>query len=129
MSHDSSAHHGGIGIYLIIFSALLVLTAVTVFAAFVDFGSFNTVIAMTIAIIKAVLVMLFFMHLKESPGITKLFVAGAFVCLAVMIGMTMNDFATRTWGSKVEADSWIKRTPHQYIETTQSKTPSQKYHA
>ena len=126
MSHDQ-AHHGGIGTYLIIFAILLVLTAVTVFAAFVDFGVFNTVIALAIAVVKAVLVILFFMHLKESSGLLKLFVIAAFVFVGVMIGMTFNDFATRNWGPKVESNSWINRTPHQYFEPSpgQKSAPSQ----
>ena len=130
MNHSAEKHHGGIGIYVIIFSILLVLTAGTVFAAFINFGSFNTVIALTIAVIKAVLVILFFMHLKESSALLKLLVAGAFVFVGVMIGMTFNDFATRNWGPKIEANSWIKRTPNQYLETpTAHETAPISHHA
>ena len=127
MSHDQE-HHGGIGAYITVFAILLVLTAGTVVAAFIDFGSFNTVIALTIAIVKAVLVILFFMHLKESSGLLKLFVVGAFVFVGVMIGMTFNDFATRNWGPKIEANSWINRMPHQYPETIASESTSPKTH-
>ncbi len=127
MSHDQE-HHGGIGAYITVFAILLVLTAATVAAAFIDFGAFNTVIALAIAVVKAVLVILFFMHLKESSGILKLFVVGAFVFVGVMIGMTLNDFATRHWGPKVEANSWISRAPHQYPETIMSDPTAPKNH-
>lgn len=118
MSHDSNHQHG-IGIYVVIFAALLILTAVTVGAAFIDFGSFNTVIALVIAFVKATLVILFFMHLKGSPGLLKLFVIGAFAWLTILLGFTLNDYMTRSWGTQVESESWINRTPHQYYDVPQ----------
>ncbi|HCM42358.1 MAG TPA: cytochrome C oxidase subunit IV family protein [Candidatus Omnitrophota bacterium] len=126
-SHDSQ-HHGGIGIYVIILTALLVLTAVTVWAAFIDFGRFNTVIALAIAFFKATLVMLFFMHLKGSSGLLKLFVLSAFAFLAVLIGMTLNDYATRHWGSQLEKDSWITRSPHHYADAPASSANAAQHH-
>ncbi len=124
MSHDATTHHeGAVKIYSLVFLGLLVLTALTVLAAFHDFGSFNTVIALIIAIVKATLVILFFMHLKgKDTGLLKLYVVGAFVFVVIMIGMTMNDIATRNWGPKVEAGSWIKRSPHQYFDTAEPAT-------
>lgn len=124
-SHDNQQHHGGIGIYVLILSALLVLTGVTVWAAFIDFGRLNTVIALAIAFFKATLVMLFFMHLKGSSGLLKLFVVSAFAFLAVLIGMTLNDYATRDWGSKVEKDSWITRSANHYAEPTTAPADTQ----
>lgn len=119
MSHDQH-NHGGIGTYIAIFAALLVLTAVTVSVAFIDFGVFNTVIAMAIAVLKAILVLVFFMHLKGSSGLLKLFVIGAFAWLAILLGFTLNDYSTRHWENKVESNSWITRPAHQYIEATPS---------
>ncbi len=113
---NHAEHHGGIGVYLAIFATLMVFTAITVWAAFVDFGRFNTVIALVIAFFKATLVMLFFMHLKEAPGLLKLFVIGAFAWVTILIGMTFNDFGTRQWGPKLESNTWINRPAHQYIE-------------
>ncbi len=128
-SHSSSDNHnhGGIGIYVVIFGALLVLTAVTVWAAFIDFGRFNTVIALAIAFFKATLVMLFFMHLKGSSGLLKLFVASAFAFLAVLLGMTLNDYATRHWGNQLEPNSWITRPAHHYAEPS-ANTGSSQHH-
>jgi len=123
-SHDSQ-HHGGIGIYVIIFAVLLVLTAATVWVAFIDFGPFNKVIALGIAFLKTTLVMLFFMHLKGSSGLLKLFVISAFAFLAVLIGMTFNDYATRHWGNQLEPDSWITRPAHHYAEPSVNTNSSQ----
>ena len=121
MSHSNDNHnHGGIKIYVVVLTALLLLTAVTVWAAFINFGHMNIVIALAIAVIKASLVMFFFMHLKGSPGILKLYVLSAFIFMSVLIGMTMNDFLTRGWGPQLEPDSWISRTPHQYFDVPET---------
>lgn len=114
-------NHGGIGTYVVIFAALLVLTAVTVTAAFIDFGAFNTIIAMAIAILKAVLVLVFFMHLKGSSSLLKLFVIGAFAWLAILLIFTLNDYSTRHWENKVESNSWITRPAHHYLAPAPTK--------
>ena len=79
-------------VYLGIFIALMVLTVITVWAARHDFGAWNTPVALGIAVLKAVLVILFFMHVKYSPRLTKLVVASAFVWLAIMIVGTVTDY-------------------------------------
>src|SRR5262249_29352359 len=84
-------------LYVFIFVALAVLTAVTVFAAGVDFGPFNTVIALGIASLKATLVILFFMHMRWSPRLTTLFLFGGFVFLAILILLTISDYISRPW--------------------------------
>ena len=84
-------------IYYAIFAALLALTYITVAVARIDLGRFNTVVALTIAVTKAVLVVLFFMHLRHSTRLTKLVVVGGFVWLALLIGLTMADVTTRGW--------------------------------
>ena len=84
-------------IYYAIFAALLALTFVTVTVARVDLGPFNTIVALTIAVTKAVLVVLFFMHLRYSTRLTKLVVVGGFLWLALLIGFTMADEMTRAW--------------------------------
>lgn len=84
-------------IYYAIFAALLTLTYVTIAVSRVDLGPFNTVVALTIAVTKAVLVVLFFMHLRYSTRLTKLVVVAGFVWLAILIGLTMSDIATRGW--------------------------------
>ena len=80
---------------LLIFSALLVLTAVTVFAAFQDFGLLNTPIALTIAVFKAMLVIVYFMHVRHSSKLTWLFVAAGFFWLAILLTFTMADYGSR----------------------------------
>ena len=84
-------------VYYAIFGALLVLTYLTVAVSRIDLGRLNSVVALTIAVTKAVLVVLFFMHVRHSSRLTKLVVVGGFVWLALLIGLTMADFVSRVW--------------------------------
>ena len=86
------AHVVPVPVYLAVFAALLTLTGITVWAARHDFGALNTPVALGIAVLKAVLVILFFMHVKYSPRLTKLVVVSAFVWLAIMIVGTLQDY-------------------------------------
>ena len=81
--------------YYAIFAALMVGTAVTVAVAFVNLGAFNFPVAIGIAITKATLVILFFMHVKYSSRLTKLVVVTSLFFLALLIGETFMDYATR----------------------------------
>jgi cytochrome c oxidase subunit 4 len=92
-----SAHVLPKSIYYAIFGALMVLTAATVGVAFVNLGSFNFPVAIAIAITKATLVVLFFMHVKYSSRLTKMVVAIAIFVLLVMLGLTRTDYLTRDW--------------------------------
>ena len=83
--------------YLLVFVGLIVLTVLTTAVAFVDLGSFSVVVALTIAVCKALLVALFFMHVRHSTSLTKLVLVAALLWLAIMIGFTMADIATRGW--------------------------------
>lgn len=85
-------------IYLMIGTALLVLTGATAAISYVDLGVFNAVVALAIACMKATLVVLFFMHIKYSSKLTKLTVAAGFFTFLVLITMTMTDYASRAWG-------------------------------
>ena len=84
-------------VYYLIFAALMVGTYLTVQAAFIDLGAFNTVVALAIACVKATLVILFFMHVKYSTKLTWLFVAAGFVWFLIMVCITMTDFVSRSW--------------------------------
>jgi cytochrome c oxidase subunit 4 len=85
-------------VYLTIVLALLLGTGITVWASFIDLGPWNPVIALAIACTKAVLVVLFFMHVKYSSKLTKLtIVSGIFIFLA-LISMTLADYMSRAWG-------------------------------
>jgi cytochrome c oxidase subunit 4 len=86
-------------IYVGILFALLVGTALTVWASYVDLGIFNPIIALAIACTKATLVVLFFMHVKYATKLTKLAIfCGGFLFLT-LVGMTLADYITRAWGS------------------------------
>jgi cytochrome c oxidase subunit IV len=92
-----SEHASSKKLYYIIFATLLVLTYVTVGVSKIDLGPMNTVVALAIAVTKALLVVLFFMHVRYSSTLTKLVVAGGFVWLGIMFLLTMMDFASRGW--------------------------------
>jgi cytochrome c oxidase subunit 4 len=85
-------------VYGLIFGALLFFTGLTVAASYIEMYTFNAVVALGIACIKAVLVILFFMHVKYSSRLTKLTVAAGFFTFIVLITMTMTDYISRAWG-------------------------------
>jgi cytochrome c oxidase subunit 4 len=88
--------------YFLVFGALLVLTAVTVAAANFDFGRMNDVVAMTIAVTKMTLVLLFFMHVRYSSRLIWVIVAAMFFWLIILLALTMTDYTSRDWfGSNV----------------------------
>ncbi len=90
-----SKHVTRIPTYLVIFGALMVLTAATVAVAFVDLGGWNDVVAMLIAITKATLVVLFFMHIRHASRVNKLAVVTGILFLAILFGITLSDYFTR----------------------------------
>ncbi len=92
-----SDHVVSLKLYFAIFAALMVLTAVTVWVAFIDLGTMNTVVALAVAVTKATLVILFFMHVKYSTRLTWLVVASGFFFLAIMLAFTMADMVSRGW--------------------------------
>lgn len=81
--------------YLAVFAALMVLLVVTVWVAFHHFGVFNPIIAVSIALIKAVLVILFFMHVRHGSHLTWVFAAAGFFFLSIMIVFIMSDVLSR----------------------------------
>jgi cytochrome c oxidase subunit 4 len=98
-SHAEHEHHvTSPTVYIVIVFSLLIGTALTVWASFIDLGPWNPVIALAIATSKAMLVVLFFMGVKYSTKLTKLTViAGIFLFLG-LIGMTLADYMSRAWG-------------------------------
>ena len=95
--HVEHAHVGSIKTYALIFATLIVFTGVTVFAALQDLGRFNAPAALVIATIKAILVVLFFMHVKDSSRLTKVTVCAGVFWLGILLTLTMTDFLTRIW--------------------------------
>jgi cytochrome c oxidase subunit IV len=91
-------NHGGVPVkYFAVFGALLVLTFTTYGVAFVPLGEWHVPVALGIAIVKAALVVLIFMHLSESPRLTWLVVASGLFTLALLVGLTLSDYWTRSW--------------------------------
>jgi cytochrome c oxidase subunit 4 len=85
-------------IYIAIFLALMVGTALTVLAAFYDFpGPLNAVVALTIAVVKATLVILYFMHVRYSGRLVWLVIVAALLWLVIMFAITFSDYWTRAW--------------------------------
>ena len=94
------AHHiVGPGVYVVILFALLVGTALTIWASYVDMGVWNPIIAIAIACTKATLVVLFFMHVKYSSKLTVLTVGAGVFMFLTLISMTLADYISRAWGS------------------------------
>ncbi|AEU34544.1 cytochrome C oxidase subunit IV family protein [Granulicella mallensis] len=84
--------------YCMVFGTLLLGTAITVLAAYKDMGWLNPVIALGIASFKAVVVILFFMHVKYQSKLIKMTVAAGFFTFIVLITMTLSDYMSRAWG-------------------------------
>jgi cytochrome c oxidase subunit 4 len=92
----SSGHISPVSLYITIFLALMVGTALTVGAAFVNLGSFNFPVAMLIAVFKASLVVWYFMHVKYQSHLTKLTVSTGLFFLAILLGMMLLDYGSKT---------------------------------
>jgi cytochrome c oxidase subunit 4 len=88
-------------LYIVIFLALMVLTFTTVFAATVDLNKYypglNVIVALVIATCKALLVVLFFMHVYYSSKRTQLIVFAGVFWLAIMLFLTLGDYGSRAW--------------------------------
>ena len=84
-------------VYFVVYAILMACTLLTVQIAYFDLGALNTIAAVTIAVFKAVLVILFFMHVKYSTRLTWLVVAGSVFWLCIMLALTMGDYLTRGW--------------------------------
>jgi cytochrome c oxidase subunit 4 len=90
-----SAHITPVSTYIKVFLTLMVFTAVTVAAAYVDMAWANNAVAMAIALAKAILVILFFMHVKTSSRLIALVVAAAGLWLLFLFALTLQDYMTR----------------------------------
>lgn len=95
-SHTEEHHITGNKTYVIVWAALMVMTAITVYVSYINFGMLNIVIALVVASIKASIVALYFMHLKFEDSITWVFALFPLSLLALLIGMTITDTFTRT---------------------------------
>jgi cytochrome c oxidase subunit IV len=84
-------------LYVLIWAALVVLTLLTTGIAFIDLGLFNPIVAFTIAVCKATLVVLFFMHVYYRTRLTWVFIAAGVLWLGLLIGFSLTDVLTRGW--------------------------------
>ena len=92
-----SEHIVPIKVYVSIFAALMLGTALTVWAGLQDFPwALNVIIALTIAVTKATLVVLYFMHVKHASKLTWMFASAAFIWLAILLALSFNDYFTRS---------------------------------
>ena len=92
-----SLHIVPVRTYLAIFAALMVLTALTTAVAFVDLRAASTFVAIAIAILKATLVVLYFMHVRYSTRLTSLAVVAGVFWLIILFVLTLSDYETRGW--------------------------------
>lgn len=98
MSQQSHSNHVmPLSIYWGVFFALIVGTGLTVWTATIDLGKWNMPIALAIAVTKALLVILYFMHVKYSSKLMQLFVAAGFIFFVIEIIFTMCDYTSRSW--------------------------------
>ena len=95
--------------YWIVFLSLIGLTILTTGVAYIDLGPLNTVAALVIAFSKMLLVILFFMHVRHSGGLIRVVLLAGFFWLALLIGLTMSDYRTRSWTPA--PDSWSSTAP------------------
>ncbi len=92
---DNAQHDSHLKSYFLVFGALMVLTALTVWVAFQDLGVLNDIVALAIAVTKATLVVLIFMHVKDSSRLSKITVVAGFLWLLVLFGLTLSDYLSR----------------------------------
>jgi len=84
-------------VYALVFATLIVLTLTTVGVSLINLGPLNTVVALVIAACKATLVVLIFMHARYSKPLVWLAIVAGILWLALLIGLTLTDFLSRSW--------------------------------
>jgi cytochrome c oxidase subunit 4 len=84
-------------VYYVIFGLLMLFTYVTVQVAFIDLGPWNTIVALAVAVTKATLVVLYFMHVRYSTRLTWAVVLGSLFWFGILMVLTFGDYLTRAW--------------------------------
>ena len=95
--HDTHKEHVAPRTYYLVFAALMVLLVLTVMASGLGAGLIGISVALTIAVVKAVLIILYFMHVRYSERLIWLFAAAAFFWLGIMLGFVFTDYLTRSF--------------------------------
>lgn len=96
---ESSVHGHVVArkVYFAVFATLMVFTAVTVTVAFKDLGPWNTIVALGIAVTKATLVILYFMHVRYSDRLTRIVIAAGFFWFGILVVLALSDYLSRPW--------------------------------
>ena len=97
VDHHVKHHIAPKSLYYLIFGILMIGTAITVWVAYFDLGPLNNIVMLTIACTKALLVVLYFMHVRWGTRLTWVVAASGFVWLLIMFGFTLSDYLTRGW--------------------------------
>ena len=108
---DSHGGHGGVKLYATVLVALLILTFITVGASYFDFGGANLVIAVVIASVKASLVALFFMHLKDDKPVNGLILVSCFMFLGLLVTFCLFDIDARGTGTPTNKAKFVPQGP------------------
>ena len=90
-------HVVGRGTYFGIFGLLMVLLAATIGVAYIHLGEWNVVAAITIAVLKAILIILYFMHVRNSSRLIWVFIGAGFFWLLILFVLALTDYWTRAW--------------------------------
>ena len=101
--------------YFIVFAILIALTGLTTTMAYIDLGMFNIVITLMIAGIKTTLILLFFMHVRHSVNLVRVFLVTGFIWMALLLGILMSDYMTRQWDFNKNTPSWITEDANHYL--------------
>jgi len=128
MSNGTTHHVLPLRMYIGVWLTLMLLTAVTVWVSFFDFGSFNMIVAMSVATLKATLVALFFMHLFFDDRFNLLAFLGAFVFVGLFFTFTFIDEMTRGQYDPIEAN-FVKEMPPSSTAGQQGKKPPVEGHS
>jgi cytochrome c oxidase subunit 4 len=97
MSSSNGHHVAPISLYLTIFGALMVGTILTVVVAKFDLGPLNNIVMLAVAVTKALLVVLYFMHVRWSSRLTWVVASAGFFWLLILFSLTMSDYMSRGW--------------------------------
>jgi cytochrome c oxidase subunit IV len=81
--------------YILVYLALMFLLVLTLAVAYIEMFGLNTIFAIAVASIKAFLVILYFMHVRYSTILTRIFILSGFLWMAILIGLTLTDYFTR----------------------------------
>lgn len=131
-AHDgvevNDTHHViPVGVYYKVFSALFVLFILTWAAAYVDLSQYweplNVIVAMTIAVMKALLIILYFMHVRFSSRLTQLFAMSAFIWLTLLFAFTFGDYFSRPMVPDPANFQNVIKDPDQIRQSLQLKSP------